>query len=310
MRRASPHLSAALLVAAGVLALAGPASAQSARESAEARGLRYLSWQGRGEASTPARAEPARPAPARTDLRRPNTVIPHGGFARSEAEPTNDEAPLPARARRTLTPANAWLRPTAPAPDDAPAPSAVAAPSPAPPPPPPLPPRAAPQPRATPDYLPDQGPRGQPAPAEVVYASPAAADIAPAAAPADPMAPRRDAPIFQMQRDAPPPPPATAAAPTLRSEAPPEPGRVVEVAASVEGPPRQGARYYSVHRQNGRQPDALDMPAPNYVDALVVSSIDTIASQDLAAPAEGPTLIRDRDGNIRSAPAASDGDHQ
>ncbi|MBU2272506.1 MAG: hypothetical protein KKE52_14535, partial [Alphaproteobacteria bacterium] len=171
------------------------------------------------------------------------------------------------------------------------------------------PPPATPQPRSTPEYLPDQGPRGQPAPAEVVYASPAAANAAPAAAPTDPMAPRRDAPIFHMQREAPPPPTSpVAAAPA--GEATPAPRRAVEVAASAEGPPRQGARYYSVHRQNGRQPDALDMPAPNYVDALVVSSIDTIASQDLAAPAEGPTLIRDRDGNIRSAPAASDGDHQ
>ncbi|MFN3931135.1 MAG: hypothetical protein ACK4JY_05225 [Brevundimonas sp.] len=307
MRRASPHVSAALLVATGVLALASGASAQSAGGSAEARGLRYLSWPGRGEAPTPARAEPARPAPARTDLRRPNTVIPHGGFARTEAAPTSREASSPAPARRTLTPANAWLRPTAPAPEyaPAPAPTAVAPP----PPPPPPPPRATPQPRSTPDYLPDQGPRGQPAPAEVVYASPAAADAGPAAAPADPMAPRRDAPIFHMQRDAPPPPTSpVAAAPA--GEAAPEPRRTVEVAASGDGPPRQGARYYSVHRQNGRQPDALDMPAPNYVDALVVSSIDTIASQDLAAPAEGPTLIRDRDGNVRSAPAASDGDHQ
>jgi hypothetical protein len=51
------------------------------------------------------------------------------------------------------------------------------------------------------------------------------------------------------------------------------------------------------------------MPEPNYVDALVVSMPETIASQDLAAPEQGPTLIRDA-GRVRSAPAASDGDHQ
>ena len=52
------------------------------------------------------------------------------------------------------------------------------------------------------------------------------------------------------------------------------------------------------------------MPAPTYVDALVVSEIESLASQDLAAPEQGPTLIRDRNGNMRAAPAPSDGDHQ
>ncbi|HRJ64423.1 MAG TPA: hypothetical protein PLR59_08740, partial [Brevundimonas sp.] len=90
----------------------------------------------------------------------------------------------------------------------------------------------------------------------------------------------------------------------------PQPRRVAEVSNSGERPPTQGGRYYSVHRQNGRQPDALEMPAPNYVDALVVTMPETIASQDLAAPEQGPTLIRDAQGRIRHAPAASDGDHQ
>ncbi len=304
MRRASPHVSAALLVAPGALALASAASAQSPRESAEARGLRYLSWEGRGEPPMPASTDPARPAPVRADLRRPNTVIPHGGFARSEAAAPSRPAASPAPGRRTLTPANAWLRPTTPPPESTPAPAPMAV-TPTPPPSP------TPQPRPVPDYLPDQGGRGQPAPAEVVYAPPAATESGPAAA-ADPMAPRRDAPIFRMQRDAPPPPvtPVAVAGAGAEGEAAPEPRRLMETAASGDGPPRQGARYYSVHRQNGRAPDALEMPAPNYVDALVVSSIDTLASQDLAEPAQGPTLIRDRSGNMRSAPAASDGDHQ
>jgi hypothetical protein len=126
------------------------------------------------------------------------------------------------------------------------------------------------------------------------------------------MAPRRDAPIFRMQQDAPAP---AAALPEVQPaaaspDATPRPRRVAEVSNSGERPPVQGGRYYSVHRQNGRQPDALEMPAPNYVDALVVTMPETIASQDLAAPEQGPTLIRDAQGRVRPAPAASDGDHQ
>ncbi|MDP2763511.1 MAG: hypothetical protein Q8O54_01585, partial [Brevundimonas sp.] len=90
----------------------------------------------------------------------------------------------------------------------------------------------------------------------------------------------------------------------------PRPRRIAEVSNSGQRPPTQGGRYYSVHRQNGRQPDALEMPEPTYVDALVVTMPETIASQDLAAPEPGPTLIRDNQGRLRPAPAASDGDHQ
>ncbi|MDP3079738.1 MAG: hypothetical protein Q8M90_02815, partial [Brevundimonas sp.] len=185
--------------------------------------------------------------------------------------------------------------------------AAPVAPRPAPAPPP------APQPRATPDYLPDPGGR-QAVPAGIIYA-PAPAQPAPVeSGPFDPMAPRRDAPIFRMQQEAPAAAPA-AAPPVVQPvaaspAATPQPRRVAEVSNSGERPPVQGGRYYSVHRQNGRQPDALEMPAPNYVDALVVTMPETIASQDLAAPEQGPTLIRDAQGRVRPAPAASDGDHQ
>lgn len=179
-------------------------------------------------------------------------------------------------------------------------------------------PAPAPAPPAGPEYLSDQGGRGQPAPAEIVHPAPAPAPAAGAPdAPADPMAPRRDAPIFRMQQAAPrpspettpaPPPPGDAAA--VRVDAPVEPRRIAEVTNSGERPPQHGARYYSVHRQNGREPDPLVMPEPTYVDALVVSMAETPASQDLAAPDQGPTLIRDRNGKMRAAPAPSDGDHQ
>ena len=319
MRRAST-LAAAALAATGAMALAGAAPAQTIPTAGQAQGLRYLTWQGRGEAPAPASRDAVRsaqPAAARTDLRRPNPVIPHGGFATAEPTAPSPLTPAPGPARRTLTPANAWLQPRPAPPEPAPAPISAPAAAVA-----PLPPTApAPRPARGPDYLPDQGRRAQPAPAEAVYAAPVQDDGASATL-ADPMAPRRDAPIFRMQQT---PPPQPQAAPTIAPAAPAPlspraeaeragatvPSRpVVEVAASGEGPPRQGGRYYSVHRQNGREPDALSMPQPTYVDALVVSSIDTLASQDLAEPEPGPTLIRDRNGSMRPVPASSDGDHQ
>ena len=308
----APILSTALLVAAGLVLFTGTASAQTPGAPGETRGLRYLSWSGRGEVNPAAPA--AVPATAaRRDLRRPNTVIPHGGFT--------TDAPAPARpgltpapgARRTLTPANAWMQPPPPPPAPPPEP----APQPAPPAPAAgLPERGAQQAGrspATPDYLPDPGGRAQAVPAELIYG---AAPSAPATAePFDPMAPRRDAPIFRMQQDAPASAAAQPAAPVVQPvaaspAAEPRPRRVAEVSNSGERPPTQGGRYYSVHRQNGRQPDTLVIPEPTYVDGLVVTMPETIASQDLAAPEQGPTLIRDAQGRVRAAPAASDGDHQ
>ena len=306
MRRA-PILTTALLAAAGVVLFAGAAAAQSAggpgagAPAAESRGLRYLSWPSRSAAApaapvaaAPVAAVPA--APVRRDLRRPNTVIPHGGFAAAAPAPARPGLTPAPGARRTLTPANAWMQPAAP-PAPLPAPPPVAAqPLPAP----------APAHRATPDYLPDPAGRGQAVPAGMIYAPPPGD-------PSDPMAPRRDAPIFRMQQDAPAAPPTVAPAVPPASAAAadaPAPRRLADVANSGEPPPQQGGRYYSVHRQNGRQPDALEMPAPTYVDALALTMPDTIASQDLAAPEQGPTLIRDSQGRLRQAPAASDGDHQ
>jgi hypothetical protein len=310
--RRAPILTTILLATAGVVLSAGGASAQSAGAPAgEARGLRYLSWASRGAVTPPTEAPAAAAAPAgpaRRDLRRPNPVIPHGGFASAEppaARPGLTPAP---GARRTLTPANAWMQPAAPPPE--PVMSAPVSPAPAPPRPAPA---AA---RATPDYLPDAGGRGQAVPAEMISAPPASPATGPGE-PFDPMAPRRDAPIFRMQQQAPAAAPASAPAPvpaaqpaSAAPEATPQPRRVAEVVNSGERPPQQGGRYYSVHRQNGRRPDTLEIPEPTYVDALAVTIPETIASQDLAAPEAGPTLIRDAQGRVRSAPAASDGDHQ
>lgn len=309
-------LMTVLLAAAGGTLFCGPALAQSAGATAsEARGLRYLSWSSRTEVAPPAVAAAAGAPAARRTLRRPNTVIPHGGFVPSASpSPRPGLTPAPG-ARRTLTPANAWMQPDVPPPEPLPpepamaaAPRSAPAPAPAP----------APPSRATPDYLPAPNGRGQPVPAEMIYTpAPTSPPAQAGTEPLDPMAPRRDAPIFRLQPEAPSAPPALApsVAPAVQSgagstRAPPQPRRVAEVSSSGERPPQQGGRYYSVHRQNGRQPDALEMPAPTYVDALVVTMPETIASQDLAAPEPGPTLIRDNQGRMRRAPTASDGDHQ
>jgi hypothetical protein len=101
------------------------------------------------------------------------------------------------------------------------------------------------------------------------------------------MAPRRDAPIFRLQRPAPSEP----AQPQAQAAAP-----------AADG----GARYYSVHRQAGRQPDATPLPAPVYLDALPVELSSTPASTDLAEPPAAPNLIRNANGRLQALPANED----
>jgi len=281
LRRASILAIAVLCVGAPV---GGAASAQTAAPG-QAGGLRTLSWSSRAAV---AGVSPAAPA---TDARRSNRIIPHGGGPTS----TPGTAPPSDAPRRTLTPATAWMR----APPPSPAPEAVAA-SPMP---------AAPPARAVPGYLPDQG--GQAAPAQAVLAAPA-----PIQAEADPMAPRRDAPIFRLQRPGPAPsspetaPPASESAETRPSAQAAAPRVATVTANPSDRPTQQGARYYSVHRQVGREPDPLSLPQPTYVDALAVTMAETPASQDLAQPTEPPAMFRDAQGRLRATAAASDGDHQ
>jgi hypothetical protein len=87
------------------------------------------------------------------------------------------------------------------------------------------------------------------------------------------MAPRPDAPIHRLRAGADPQPPA------------PD--------APAEAPDPQGARYYSVHRAAGRQPDPTPLPQPFFLDAPPV---------DLAEPPAQPAIIRDAQG--RSRPSA------
>ncbi|WP_374597555.1 hypothetical protein [Brevundimonas sp.] len=341
------------LTLAGTLCLAGQAMAQ------DAAAPRYMNWNGRGPAVMPQGVQTA--SNETTTPRRANTPIPHGGFARAAPPAAAQAAP----ARRTLTPASAWITPgasygmaSAVAPSRAAASAAVetreVVPTPAPtptripveapvdlPPPPRAPtysPNVAPQPQAQfqaqrqddrqflPEYLAGQG-GAQPAPSQAVYAdSPRPASTAaptyaePQPAPseaADPMAPRRDAPIFRLQRPAPvapapiPGPSAEAAPSAPQGDAAPAPRQMAAVTANPsDHPEMQPSRRYSVHRQNGQQPDAVALPQPTYVDALAVTLTDMPAGRDLAEPAPGPNLYRDNQGRVRAAPAASDGDHQ
>lgn len=129
------------------------------------------------------------------------------------------------------------------------------------------------------------------------------------------MAPRRDAPIFQLQRNTPQPPAAApapqpaatdAARPDPKSAPQPAPAAAAAQPAPVAVPTQGSARYYSVHRQAGRQPDATPLPAPNYLDAMPVELNDTPTSDDLAQPPEPPALMRDAQGRLRAAPMADD----
>lgn len=292
MRRVT-RLTSGLATAAlaCVLGLAGAAAAQEA--AGAARGLRYLSWPGRA-ASAPPDEAPAVDA-SRRELRRPNRVIPHGGAAGMRS-PALTPAPVPAR--RTLTPANAWLRPS-PAAPEAPSPSPAVSPAS---PPPPRP--------SVPEYLPDRG--GQPAPSAVAY--PAASPPQPAEPPVvdDPMAPRRDAPIFRLAPREPAAAPALEPADGRAANETPSPPRPVAavVANPADRPQPQGARYYSVHRQNGREPDAVALPDPSYIDALAITLTESPTTPDLAEPDPGPTLIRDAEGRVRAQPAAPEGDYR
>lgn len=295
MRRAPCHTLGLLILA---LSATGSATVALAQTPASAPS-RYLNWAGRGDVAMPGAAgTPEQPGLA---PRRPNRVIPHGGSTPTPAAP----ALAPDAPRRTLTPANAWMRPPAPAPVAPAASVAMTSATPQP----------APVPRAVPDFVPDQGGRGQPAPADLTLAAPSPA-AAPVAGPVDdPMAPRRDAPIFRMQQT-PQPAPVQAPPPASQGQAEaapvaPEPRRVAMVTANPDDrPSAQGARYYSVHRLAGREPDSLTLPQPTYVDALAITTPVTIASQDLAQPEQAPTLIRDAQGRVRAQPAAPEGDYQ
>lgn len=120
----------------------------------------------------------------------------------------------------------------------------------------------------------------------------------------DPMAPRRNAAIFHMQQpqaDAQPTQAAETATGQTQASAQGEiqsPVLTQPVAGRTAGgqayagaePPRESARYYSVHRAEGRQPDPIAMPASVYLDNAPV---------DLAEPPATPVRTRTVNGQAQ-----------
>ena len=306
MRRALVLTTVLTATSALACAWAGTAVAQSAPTNGA--GLRYLSWPGKPPVG--ARLTPS-PSPARTPASaEPTPTV----IAASRTLPLPRLAPPPAT-RPGLTPASDWINPQAarnipqadptPAPpqrpvqaeahapvqdaaqtppvSDAPvayqpAPHQVAAVPSA------MQPAPAAQVAAAPQTAPGETPAAQPSPDQTASAQAPSAQAA-----ADPMAPRRDAPIYRLMR--------------------PQSGVALDGAAvagsqqAAQLPPgEQTARYYSVHRQAGRHPDTIVTPQPTYLDALPVQMTQTPKSDDLAQPDGPPSLIRNANGSLRAVP--------
>lgn len=106
-------------------------------------------------------------------------------------------------------------------------------------------------------------PTPQPVPMPPPTPVPTAVEPTPAdPAPADPMAPRRDAMIFRMNR-----PDASPQAGQQPMQAAQEAPRQLAQAAPTRpgGPPRDSARYYSVHREAGHEPDPMVLPESVFI---------------------------------------------
>ncbi len=274
------HRPVTLLLATACLALAGAAQAQSAPQTAPA-GPRYMTW-----ANRPATTTPGDVVAAQTRARNgmiPRRVAPTQALSRPMMQQTPQATPT----SRGLTPASAWLGPRV-APSFAPgspdpmayATSEMTSPS-------PIPTYSAPTPAPArmpalapaPVYAPPPTPAPSAAPARM-------AEAAPVSDPArDPMAPRRDAPIFRLQQ------PGGAPAPQAAADmAQPAPQTYAQAAPAPSG--QQGARYYSLHRDAGHAPDPTVMPEPVYFDSVTL---------DLAEPPANEAPTRDAQGRRRPA---------
>lgn len=118
---------------------------------------------------------------------------------------------------------------------------------------------------------------------------------------ADPMAPRRDAPIFSIagaqqpaQTQVQPQP-----APLVQAQAQSQTQPQAQQTASAEGPPRSGPRYYSVHRAAGHQPDPTAMPESVYA-VIPEGAFLEGARTDLAEPPPPPIQTRTINGRVQA----------
>lgn len=318
-----------MIAAAGLVVLASPALAQQTR-AGEVMGMRYLSWSGKASGPTDGLRRStgltSAPVPVATDNTRypgiqtasrpsrygagANSLTPASvwtGSDRTSAPSAPAPDPVPAAAmtvaaqpapqpERAAQPANqaqiqadyqAWYQAEAQAQYEAQV-------------------RAMPQPQQQAVRVPvpeqqtppqqfqqqqraevDQQAQPQPQPQQRADAAPPLGY--------DPMAPRRDALIFRMQRpqnDAGLQATQSQPAPAVQSEVQqpvltqPTAGRTYsgQAYAGAE-PPRESARYYSVHRGEGRQPDPIAMPESVYLDNAPID-----LAEPPAAPVPGRTV--------------------
>lgn len=293
MRRA---LAVSIVLTAVNLA-AGAAVAQQAPTNAS--GLRYLSWPGK-----PAVAARATPTPAVIQAEAPAPTVTAANRTLPGAIPLARLSPAPsitAPRSNGLTPASAWMPQRAPMQaqpaqtppvETAPAQATATrvAPSPYVPEPEPSAPQPQPEPQmqAEPAPIPQQAAQAEPQPAPQTAVQPAPQPAQ--AAVADPMAPRRDAPIYRLQRPQ--------AGVPLDAAAVAASGQAAQTPTAGDN----SARYYSVHRQAGRHPDAIPAPQQTYLDAMPVEMAQTPQSSDLAQPDGPPALIRNANGPLRAVP--------
>jgi len=272
-----------VLTAACAIASLGASAAFAQQASTNPSGLRYLSWPGKPPVAARPAPTPA-PTPAVTSAEAPQPTVVAANRTIPGAIPLARLAPAPQSSaetpRRGLTPASTWMSQPAPvqaAPvHSAPQPQAAA-------PQVPTPVQPQPQPEVAAAPAPQQAaqPEPQPQPAPEPAAQTAVAD---------PMAPRRDAPIYRLQRPQ--------AGVPLDGAAVAANQQTAQIAPTGDN----SARYYSVHRQAGRHPDAIPAPQQTYLDALPVEMTQTPRSNDLAQPDGPPALIRNSNGSLRAVP--------
>ncbi len=116
------------------------------------------------------------------------------------------------------------------------------------------------------------------------------------------MAPRRDAPIFRMQQPGQPAAQPMPQEPRTESQRPQQQSQsqVQQTASLNTGQPTQTARYYSVHRPSGRQPDPVVLPDQVTLDELQLTEVP--AAGDLSEPQASPTLMRNAEGRMVPVP--------
>ncbi|WAC59445.1 hypothetical protein [Brevundimonas sp. SL130] len=238
------------------------ACAASGAAMAQAQGQTQTTADGLRYLSWPGKVKTGQAAAPRAAAPSPTPVGRSLPLPRITAPPPAASSP-----RRGLTPASDWTSPPVHA-------QTAAAPSPA------------------PSALPEQ----------VLVEAQGQAEAASAAAVFDPMAPRRDAPIFRLQAQT-----APRLNPSETSDSSPAPAPQTAdqppiVQAALSSAPVLGARFYSVHRQAGRKPDPIAPAQPVYLDALPVEMTQTPSSADLARPDGPPALLRNSDGTVRAAP--------